>query len=141
MAVKFYHATHGTVWVQNPERDNEWNYQILHAMGRTAGGKLFVYKKGLTLQKMKLEWLELRNEEKIALQQFFEDIDGPSDTFTYTDHFDVSWTARFLIDELPWINVDDYEDLKSFFPVGGNTYPTTVRKDPVWRLSLEIEVE
>lgn len=141
MSVRFFHATHGTVDIQNPERGNELPHRIPHATGRTASGKFFAYKKGITIKTMRLSWNELREEEYTALQTFFEAVEGPSTVFTYTDHFGVSWTAWFTVDELPWKNEDDYAASSGYFLAGAKSYPTTVRNLPVWSLSIELEVE
>ena len=85
MAVKFSHIIAGDIYIQNPDRGNTLNQKITYSIGRTAGNKVYAYKKGVNFKYVRLLWSELRNEEKVALETFFNNIDGPGNTFTYTD--------------------------------------------------------
>lgn len=136
MSVKFGSST----YIQNPDRQDELSYQDIHTIGRTASGNVYVYRKGVVLKKYTLTWNELREKEKAALQSFFESVNGPSTTFTFIDHFNVTWTARFLIDILNWKRIADESSSSGTFTVSGSTYPTTTRTNAVWSVTIELEV-
>ena len=140
MAVSFVSGA-TTVFVQNPRRGNVYKRELAHATGRTAAGTLYVYAKGTDIRSMTLEFTGLRDDEKSALESFFfSTVSGPSNTFTYTDHDGVAWTARFLDDTLNFEEVHDEKDTNTTFLVGAVSYPTTTRKNPVWRVEFDLEV-
>lgn len=96
------------VTIRNPERANVYGVKLHQAVGRTAGGVVVSYDKGVTVQRMELQFKELTDTNKSELQAFFEDdVVGTQETFTFTDRESVNWTARFLQDELDWSELDN----------------------------------
>ena len=143
MAVEFtYSGT--TIYLQNPQLRNVHSTQKIHSTGRTAGGEFYRYSKGVDIQQFRLVFDHLRDEEKDALQGFFETtVTGPSTDFTYVDHEGTSWNARFLDDTLTFTEVDDEKKQETtFIPTSTSTtyYPTTVRELPVWSVAINMEV-
>lgn len=140
MAVRFQKdAT--SVYLQNPVRGNNYERRKATALGRSAGGELYAYRKGINTKKITIEWEYLRNDERVALENFFfVTVDGPMETFTYTDHRGDSYTAQFLQDSIRFEEIDDEKDSSSTYTVGSTSYPTTTRRDPVWRASVEMEL-
>lgn len=66
-------------------------------LGRTAGGTVYVYDKGVTTYEMELRFASLCAAEKTALTNFFESVaQGAQNTFLYTDPNGTEKTARFL---------------------------------------------
>lgn len=140
MAVSFtYTAT--TVQLQNPVRSNKYARRAVHALGRTAGGQLYRYSKGVTLKRITLEFTEIRDVEKAAFESFFfTTVSGPTTDFTYVDHDGVSWNARFIRDTVDFEEIADAKLQDGFLVVGAEQYPSTRRKNPIWRFELEMEV-
>ena len=140
MSVRFTYTTTDCD-LQNPVLGNTYERQKHHALGRTAGGQLFRYAKGLDVKKIKLSWNGLRDDEKDALESFFyTTVSGPSTDFTFLDQGGTSWDARFLVDTLSFETVSDEKQSAGSFLVGVEAYPTTTREKPVWRVELEMEV-
>ena len=76
------------------------------AIGRTAGGSVYVYDKGVDTFEVELPFELLTNAEKTALSDFFDNVaEGCLQTFTYTDSNDVSRTARFMAPRLDFVKV------------------------------------
>lgn len=67
------------------------------ALGRTAGGTIYVYEKGVQSFEAELRFESLTDAEKEALREFFEEAaEGCRNTFTYTDSNGQAREARFL---------------------------------------------
>ena len=78
-------------------------YQVV---GRTAGGAIYVYDKGIERFEVELPFESLTDAEKTALSDFFDDTAKASlNTFTYTDSGGNEFTARFLDPHLAFIKV------------------------------------
>jgi len=76
------------------------------AVGRTAGGQVYVYDKGVTTTEAILPFESLTDAEKAALAAFFADeAEGAANTFTYTDSHAAAHTARFLDPSLDFVKV------------------------------------
>ena len=70
-------------------------------VGRSAGGTLYAYDKGVVAYEVSLAFESLTDDEKDDLVAFFHDeADGVCNTFTYTDSRGTSFTARFLRPDL-----------------------------------------
>jgi len=66
------------------------------AVGRTAGGALYTYDKGVSAWGATLTFESLSDEEKSDLVSFFHDVaNGVMNSFTYTDSTGHEFTARF----------------------------------------------
>jgi hypothetical protein len=130
--------------IQNPQRSNRENRTARQALSRAADGTPYVYSKGTARIVLEADFVALRDAEKDALQDFFDNsAEGMTYTFTLTDHEGNSWTARFLHDTLKWTQLDDQVASAGTFQVDGATgtaYPTTTREEPVWSVSVELEV-
>ena len=78
------------------------------ALGRSAGGTVYVYDKGVSTFEVELSFESLTNAEKAALQSFFDStVNGAITTFTYTDSGGNTTTARVLNTELAFRKVAD----------------------------------
>ena len=76
------------------------------AVGRSAGGTLYVYDKGVETYEVEITFESLTDSEKSALQGFFDnDTEGCLNTFTYTDSNGTARTARFLEPRLEFIKI------------------------------------
>jgi hypothetical protein len=90
-----------TVTVRNPERANRKRATRMQVSGRAASGDLYVYDKGVTLYRLALDFIEVSTTVKNSLEAFFiTTVQAQMQTFTYTDHNAVAWTARFVTPEL-----------------------------------------
>lgn len=66
-------------------------------LGRSAGGTVYAYDKGVDTWEAVLAFESVTDSEKAALVSFFDDtVDGTRETFTFTDETDSEFTARFL---------------------------------------------
>jgi len=73
------------------------------ALGRCAGGTLYVYDKGVAACEVELRLAGLHDGEKEALTEFFAAAAaGALHSFTYTDVSGNDFTARFLEPVLTW---------------------------------------
>ena len=142
MSVKFKSGV-TEKYLQNPQRDNSDGVKIFQAQGRAAGGKLYVYNKGITVETVELSFTELRQAEKDGLEAFFKLVKASLTQFEYTDHTGVTWNARFMNDELIFTEIDDLQASSgTFSPDGGsNYYPTTTRGDGFWAVDITLELE
>jgi len=71
--------------------------------GRTAGGVLYVYDKGIQIRRFSIDLEGLSAAEKAALHSFFDTtVNGMEEDFEYTDENGDTWSARFLSPELVW---------------------------------------
>jgi len=76
------------------------------AVGRTEGGTVYVYDKGVETFEAELPFDSLTDSEKIALANFFDSTaEGGLQTFTYTDSNGTARTARLLDPHLAFIKV------------------------------------
>ena len=76
------------------------------AVGRTAGGAVYVYDKGVKTFEVELHFESLSQSEKEALAAFFKDTaEGCLQTFTYSDSNGTARTARFLEPRLEFTKV------------------------------------
>jgi len=67
------------------------------AVGRSAGGMVYVYDKGVVTHEVTLTFESLSDVEKDALVAFFHDAaQGAQHSFTYTDSRGATYTARFV---------------------------------------------
>lgn len=130
--------------IQNPIFGNQSPNKRPHSLGRSAGGQLFRYSKGVQYKRLRMNWTDLRETEMLALDAFFDSMNGPTTAFEFEDHYGTVFSSVcFTVDELPWVTVDDQvEGDPSTFTVGESEceYPTTTRKEPVYSLELELEI-
>ena len=141
MSVQFkYGGTEANL--PNPQRDNAENIKFYQALGRAAGGQLYVYDKGIETQTVILEFTELRQSEKDKLLELYEAVVGSLYVFDYTDHKGVVWNAQFLNEELVFVEIDDdVSSTETFTNDGGTTnYPTTTRGNGIWNVGIEMEL-
>ena len=76
------------------------------AVGRTAGGSVYVYDKGVETFEVELPFESLTDAEKAALAGFFDQTaEGCRLTFTYTDSAGTARTTRFLDPALEFTKV------------------------------------
>lgn len=130
-----------TINLQNPIRGEVRARHLPHAVGRTLSGQLYAYKKGPVYLVGRYTWEYLRDDEREDLENFFySTVEGPSNTFTFTDHYGTTYVAQFLNDFLDFENIDDSESSSGTYVASGTTYPTTTRTNPVWRVSIELEL-
>lgn len=132
-----------TIWLQNPQVANVYAVKKNQALGRTSGGTVYTYDKGSDQKRMELEFANLRQGEKDALETFYKTtVNGIMNTWTYVDHGGVSHTARFLDDELQF--VEEASDILSSsalpFYVSTLTYPGNRFSKGIWRVKLNLEV-
>jgi len=75
-------------------------------VGRTAGGAIYVYDKGVATFQVDLPFESLTDAEKAALAGFFDNtVEGGLETFTYTDSNGAARTARFIEPRLNFVKV------------------------------------
>lgn len=71
------------------------------AIGRTAGGTVYAYDKGVDTYEVTVNLQSLTNTEKTNLESFFDTtVNGAVNTWTYTDENGNDYTARFLEPQL-----------------------------------------
>lgn len=127
--------------VQNPVRSNTHQLKKYQTLGRTASGNIYTYDKGINIKKLNLRFENLREDEKTALENFYDiTIDGIMNTFDYTDHFGTTWTARFLNTELNFEEQDSVGKTETTFDVSGTPYPSTEWDEGVYNIDIELEV-
>lgn len=130
MSYVFYYPTKAsptdTVTLRNPERDNIDRRIKVQASGRSMGGTLYCYDKGVDRIEVDLDFTELDETDKTDLQSFFDDsADGMNIAFQVDDLHGTLWDARFLMSELEWVEI------------GAKTLPVT---DPVYSVSIKLEL-
>lgn len=75
-------------------------------IGRTAGGTVYVYDRGVETYEAELAFQSLTDDEKTDLTDFFDDVtDGCGQAFTYSDSNGAARTARFLEPRLEFTKV------------------------------------
>lgn len=132
-----------TIWLQNPQVANVYAIKKNQALGRTSGGAVYTYDKGSDQKRMELEFANLRHGEKDALETFYKTtVNGIMTTWTYTDHGGTAWNARFLDDELQFI--EEASDILSAasmpFYVATLTYPGNRFTKGIWKVKINLEV-
>ena len=129
------------VEIQNPDLEDVAVTERRQVVNFTADGVANVYSLGVKTERVRLRWSYMRDDEKTALETFFDDVaDGCANEFSYTDHKGTGHTARLLTPKLEWTQMED-EDGSSgdeTFTVGSATYPTTTRTGGTWSVSLEL---
>lgn len=140
MSVVFRNAaTAAEIEIQNPERGNTLGIDLRQVVNRTADGELNVYTLGPTETRVKLEWQELRQSEKDALEAFWElTAQGAAVLFLYRDHSGAWWNARFLNPSLEFTERDDCAASSTVFTSGAVEYPTTLREKGIWAVKVEL---
>ena len=95
-----------TVYLSDPAGGGLERRVKRQALGRTAGGNVFSYDKGVETIEATLAFATLCRAEKDALYAFFRDATlGTRETFDYTDSDGVVHTARFLSPQLRFAGV------------------------------------
>jgi len=85
-------------------------------IGRTAGGTVYVYDKGVNTFEADVPFESLNDSEKAALATFFDETAaGGKNTFVYTDSNGAARTARFI------------ESCLTFTKVAANVWDIRVR--------------
>jgi hypothetical protein len=80
--------------------------QRRQALGRTAGGAVYVYDKGLTQRGVVLRFAALSDGQRAAMEDFFDTVcQGARNPFTYTDEHGNAVVARFLDSSLAFFRV------------------------------------
>lgn len=124
--------------LRNPELDNSYKVEQNIAYGRSAAGQLYRYNKGITIKNIKVEWRDLTNVEKEALEEIFVYIS--TNDFIYTDHAGNNWNAHFTIGNLDFVEIYDETENADNFYIGDVLMPSTTRKNSRWAVSLEMEI-
>lgn len=122
----------------NPVLSNEYKYNVNVTYGRSAGGQLYRYAKGVTVKTIKMKWENVRQDEKEQFQACFASIS--TDDFTYTDHQSQAWNARFITPEINFTEINDEQDSLSSNKIGNNYYRSTQRKAGRWTYEAELEI-
>ena len=104
---------------QNPDalgHGGKENY--LQPQAYSDGGDLYVYDKGINpLLTLKMNWSVMdRSTDFTNLKTFYEAMKGKRYTFTYTDIFGATHTARFVSD-LTWNYDETGENLQVAFDI------------------------
>ena len=140
MAVKFTKNL-TEIEIQNPVQSNMYQLKKYQVLGRVASGGVYTYDKGVSTKKLSLTFENLRESEKTVLESFYHTtVNGMMETFSYTDHLETVWTARFLTTELDFEEVDTIEKTGDTYVVDSITYPTTTWEEGIYKVSLELEV-
>ncbi len=122
----------------NPILGNEEKYDQHIVYGRSAGGQLYRYAKGITVQTIKLKWEFVPNTEKESFQTMFETI--TTNDFDYTDQKSIAWDARFITGNINFIETKDEKNSSSTYEIGTVSYLSTQRKNSRWTYEIEMEV-
>jgi hypothetical protein len=130
MSFVFYYAAKSgasvTVTLPSPERDNVYRRKKILGVGRTMGGTIRVYDKGTQRLELDLEFRDLTDTQKVALDGFINtNADGSVNAFQVDDIHGTCWNARFIQTEF------------EFIEEGAETLPVT---NPLWRITLKLEV-
>ena len=105
MSITFTKST-TTITLPDPASGGKLLRLERQATGRTAGGTLYAYDKGVGRVEAELVLESLTDSEKDALTGFFQTtVRGCRDTFTYTDSGSATHTARFVTPQLEWTEV------------------------------------
>jgi len=127
--------------ISNPVRNNKKVIQKFQMLGRTASGGVYTYDKGVTTYKLELSFENLREDEKTLLENFYNTtIDGIMNTFTYIDHQQIEYTARFLDTELNFEEIDNVGKNDSYFTIVSSVYPSTYWDEGIYNCSFNLEV-
>jgi len=127
--------------IQNPADSNAYQLKKYQVLGRTASGGVYTYDKGVDTKKLTLKFENLREDEKTALENFYNTtINGIMDTFSYTDHLETVWTARFLNTELNFEELDNVGKTETTYDVSGSSFPSTEWDEGVYNTDIELEV-
>ena len=95
-----------SVTLPDPESNRPMSRKERQVIGRTAGGEVVAYDKGVTTFETTLTFSSLNGTQKSDLTEFFADeTEGTLNTFTYTDPNSDTHTARFLDPELEFTKV------------------------------------
>ena len=142
--IRFHRTAFTAVHIQNPKYDDTYIVAKKGALGRSAGGQRYYYTKGITVYTIRLTWDELRQDEKDALQDFFDRIvEGPRYKFNMMDHNGRWWRAWFNDEEIEFSIVADETLTTGKFQVDGATgteHPTSTRRRSIWSTTIELEV-
>jgi len=97
----------GTILTANlpdAEVGNADELELVQTVGRTAAGVVYVYNKGVEIDRLVLRWRNLTQDERDDLEDFWRnEADGTQETFTLQDtRRGLQWTARFLDTTLPF---------------------------------------
>jgi len=85
------------VTLPSPAQDYPLSQTKRQAMGRSAGGTVYAYDKGLSTFEVELTIENLTSTDRSNLQSFFSTtVNGVTATWTLTDSSGGTYTARFL---------------------------------------------
>ncbi len=105
MSVTFTHDE-TTVTLPDPSPGYPVRGARRQLVGRTAGGVVYVYDKGIDTYEVDLPFESLTDAEKASLVDFFENtVSGGLQVFTYTDSAETARTARFIDPHLDFTKV------------------------------------
>ena len=123
---------------RNPDYQNVLEVTQKTLYGRTASGVLYRYSKGVAIKKYVLRWSEITEEEKTQLITVFSTIG--TNSFTFRDHQNVSYTAYFLFETLKFEQISDDEENQESFYLSGKKINSTIRKNGRYTVEIELEV-
>jgi len=91
-----------TIYLPDAEVDNSEGPELVQTFARTASGIGYSYDKSVTIDRIRLAWVNLTQDERDDLQDFFEnDAVATQNTWTLQDvRRGLQWTARFVITRL-----------------------------------------
>lgn len=134
------HFTYSTTQYnfRNPDYQNILEVTQKTLFGRTASGVLYRYPKGIAFKRYILKWSELTEEEKTQLITVFSTIG--TNSFTFRDHLNVSYTAYFILETLKFETISDDEENPESFYLSGRKIYSTKRKNSRYNVEIELEV-
>lgn len=96
MSVRFISGA-TTVILDGPSSDYPKRQVKRQALGRSAGGTVYTYDKGVATYEIEIELVNLTEALKDSFQSFFDStINGVTNTFTFKDEAGDNYVARFL---------------------------------------------
>lgn len=99
-------APEKTITLPSPVPGAEHIRRKRQAVGRSAGGDLYVYDKGEDARRIAIKFESLDDSARDALEEFFaENAQGRSNSFTYIDSEGVEFDARFADSELRFTKI------------------------------------
>jgi len=141
MSVKFQLG--GTVfYLQNPDLANAPERRRMQVIRQGASGWYFVYDKGHNTVIWTLRWSNLRESEKVALDDFFlSTVQGALNIFSFTDWRGNLKQVQFLQSSIEFTEVADARvGAATTFSSGGVDYPTTTREKGVWATEIKLRI-
>ncbi len=139
--IRMHRTGFAAITIQNPIFTDTYSVKKHGALERSAGGARYYYDKGITTYMVEMEWNGLREGEKDALEDFFDNVaEGPKYKFNMMNQEGKQFRCWFNDTEIDFKIIDDQRASRDTIIVGGNPEPSTTRMKSVWSVTVEMEI-